>query len=103
MPRFDIGTPCEPGEHELVFDRRADMHRCQGCGLSAQTIVAHPRTAVKGDYRVVCRGAEGDGVCAIGPSVPTPTKEFAIDDYNAHQREAVERDGQPHDAEVIQF
>lgn len=101
MTRLDHSSPCA-GAHELGYDSRVGMSRCAHCGRSAQTLTADPRAPVAGDYRVVCRGVGGDGVCPIGSSEPTPFRSAAVERYNAHQREAVARDGEPHDAEVIE-
>lgn len=97
--------PCPPGEHELAYDVRRDMRRCKHCGCPAQQLAANPRTAVKGDYRVVCRGTRGGDCCSIGPSdvIPAALPKLAIERYNEHQREAMRRDGEPHDAEVKEF
>ena len=95
---------CQRGvsAHE-VGRNRAGHKVCKHCYTSLQTITSGSRSPVAGDLRVVCDGIDGDGVCSIGPSEPIPPalEDHALGLYNAHQREAVERDGQPHDAEVI--
>lgn len=103
--RLDSDDPCPPGEHKIAFDSRVGMSRCTRCGQSSQSLTTNPRTAVEGDYRVVCRGVEGSGACSIGPSevIPEALPRLATERYSEHQRAAVERDGEPHDAEVIQF
>lgn len=92
------------GVHEVGRNHRG-IYKCKHCYTSLQSISVHPRSPCSGDYRVVCDGIDGDGVCSIGPSRPVAPvhKELAIEWYSEHQREAVRRDGTTHDAKVIQL
>lgn len=96
--------PCYHGEPHEVGRNRHGVKKCKHCHTSLQTIVTGAsRGMVKGDFRVVCEGVDGDGVCPIGPSDPTPAIELAQAALRDHQAEAIDRDGEAHHAKIIQL
>lgn len=94
-------SDCPP--HDLGYHYKTKMRRCKKCGSFAQDITSHPRAACVGDFRVVCEGVDGDGVCPIGPSLPTCMIGRAKDYLEEHQEEAKELDGCLHKAKIIQL
>lgn len=94
----DPNGACPAGECDLGYNRDG-VKICSKCGYTAQTLVDGKRHPLPGDYRVICHTEP----CPIGPSEATPHRTGAIEAMNAHQRKAVEEDGEPHDVEIIQF
>lgn len=95
----DPNGPCPAGECDLGWNRDG-IKLCKNCGYLAQQLVDEgSRHPLPGDYRVVCNTTP----CPIGPSEATQFKKLAIDRMNAHQRQAVEEGGEPHDVEIVQF
>lgn len=95
---------CPPGEPHEIGSNREGRRICKNCGMDASTICDWGgRGLIKGEFRVVCDGVDGGGVCPIGPSEPTPMVGHAQELLAEHQGKAKEADGERHHAKIIQL